>query len=459
MPSLAELSPPDQLATFASGASPDLGGVGERLAGTLQVIRAGLPEVRAAIQSGVAEYVQFVAVKLGEAGYPLSTRRAVQLARNIEALAAVLATEGGKPGTEDAFFVALRHSIPDAAWGRPVPRTQLAAIHRTAWEIVRAEFDELKSLLREADPLRRIARVLSMGDVPAVERGQVLADSYAALERPSRLLAAAVLMPRVARCGDLPAASIEAIAADYEQLAGGWPLAVNIDAPWQVELLNRWDPALRRKKARESGPRQRGRTPGEGTPAAKEPDGQGRRPGRGRRAHVFGAVVCRSEAGAPEVAEAPDERSPLMHGISVRPSRQVLRLPLPGRRVFLDCRWLTDARVALLQTHGPIAALALLDADDQAEAALAIPPITFEEAEQTLAERFTRSLADEGLPDTIGVFLKFDGPPPETTLSRSATLAVLARRSGPLYLPRRPFSPSLVERWSSYLVFPEESHD
>jgi len=113
----------------------------------------------------------------------------------------------------------------------------------------------------------------------------------------------------------------------------------------------------------------------------------------------------------------------------------------------------------VLQTHGPLAALALLDADDQAEAALVIPPIPLDQAEQALAERFTRSLADEGLPDTIGVFLKFDGPPPETILSRSATLAVLARRSGPLYLPRRPFSPSLVERWNSYLVFPEESHD
>jgi len=148
-----------------------------------------------------------------------------------------------------------------------------------------------------------------------------------------------------------------------------------------------------------------------------------------------------------------------MHGTTTRPSRQVSRPPLPGRRFFLDCRWLTDARVALLQTHGPIAALALLDADDQAEAALVIPPIALDQAEQALAERFTRSLADEGLPDTIGVFLKFDGPPPETILSRSATLAVLARRSGPLYLPRRAFSPSLVERWNSYLVFPEESHD
>jgi hypothetical protein len=148
-----------------------------------------------------------------------------------------------------------------------------------------------------------------------------------------------------------------------------------------------------------------------------------------------------------------------MYAPAARPSRSVLRQPLPGRRFFLDCRWLTDAHVTLLQTHGPLAALALLDADAQSEAALVIPAVTFDQAEQALSERFTRSLADEGLPDTIGVFLKFDGPPPETILSRSATLALLARRSGPLYLPRRPFSPSLVERWSSYLVFPEESHD
>ena len=57
-------------------------------------------------------------------------------------------------------------------------------------------------------------------------------------------------MPRLATCGDLPAASIEAIAADYERVAGGWPFPVIIDAPWKVELVDRWDPARRRKTAR-----------------------------------------------------------------------------------------------------------------------------------------------------------------------------------------------------------------
>ena len=52
-----------------------------------------------------------------------------------------------------------------------------------------------------------------------------------------------------------------------------------------------------------------------------------------------------------------------MYALAARPSRSVLRQPLPGRRFFLDCRWLTDAHVTLLQTHGPPAALALLDAD------------------------------------------------------------------------------------------------
>jgi hypothetical protein len=68
------------------------------------------------------------------------------------------------------------------------------------------------------------------------------------------------------------------------------------------------------------------------------------------------------------------------------------------------------------------------------------------------------ALRKAGVPDRVGVFLEedvgFDTRPP---LSPAAALAVLARRSGPLYLPSRRLECSLADPQPLVLFFPEES--
>lgn len=85
-------------------------------------------------------------------------------------------------------------------------------------------------------------------------------------------------------------------------------------------------------------------------------------------------------------------------------------------------------------------------------------------------EPLEKAVAEAGLPDRVGVFVKGDGPADARNLSLPAACAVLSRRSGSLYLPWRavdpelvprgyplgPQAPSLLESAFFVLVFPEE---
>jgi len=72
-------------------------------------------------------------------------------------------------------------------------------------------------------------------------------------------------------------------------------------------------------------------------------------------------------------------------------------------------------------------------------------------------EKLEAAFAASGLPDLVGVFT----PPPEGReverhIGYPLALAVLARRSGRLYLPWRPVYPPLLPTSPLFLVFPED---
>lgn len=70
-------------------------------------------------------------------------------------------------------------------------------------------------------------------------------------------------------------------------------------------------------------------------------------------------------------------------------------------------------------------------------------------------EKLEEAFEEAGLPDLVGVFT----PPspacePERRIGYPLALALLARRSGHLYLPWRPVYPPLLPGSALYLVFP-----
>lgn len=221
-PGFDDLPPADQQLLLERGSEP-APGASEALRAALDGLIARLPATTERLRRPAAGYVRAIAAALRQAGHPLSTRRAAQLARNVPAVgAAHLALGTGRP-EEDAFYDALRASLPDAAWGRPLEASALLAAHRSAWEAVGLDPDgPMARIRREADPLRRIALALQAHAAGRLEpslAGPVVADSYAALPAAERVAASAALMPRLSRLGELPVVALEPVARDFARVA------------------------------------------------------------------------------------------------------------------------------------------------------------------------------------------------------------------------------------------------
>jgi MoxR-like ATPase len=258
VPALSDLSKDEQLAVIGAGAMAGDARIepssAARVRELVERTRAGLAGPAARLDERTPDYVRVLADKLREAGHPLSTRRAVQLARNIRAVHASLRVLGGRCKEEDAFYCAARYSIPDAAWGSPVSGAALLAAHRAAWEVTQAEAgSQMRSILGESDPLARMGLALLSDELHAVDVGRVIADSYAGLSRVLRLAASVVLMPLVGGRTDLPATTLELIAKDYASVATMQDASVTVSAggrDWRREIISARLPALDRRTAR-----------------------------------------------------------------------------------------------------------------------------------------------------------------------------------------------------------------
>lgn len=157
----------------------------------------------------------------------------------------------------------------------------------------------------------------------------------------------------------------------------------------------------------------------------------------------------------------------LLHNMSVPPRStvRVARQDLAGLRVPVLVAPLLPAPVSqvekLLARHGDGAARALLEAGPGCTIAqlgrlarlLAADPAT----PARLRQRFEQALAAAGLPDRVGVVLPAPAKRPPVQLDLAASLAVLSRVSGALYLPRRAGEASLLRLAPVVVLFPEEA--
>lgn len=69
---------------------------------------------------------------------------------------------------------------------------------------------------------------------------------------------------------------------------------------------------------------------------------------------------------------------------------------------------------------------------------------------------FEEALKAAGIPDRVGVFTGGGARSDSKPLSSAAAVAILSRRSGPLYLPWRPIDPGIVRPTRFLLVFPDD---
>jgi hypothetical protein len=149
----------------------------------------------------------------------------------------------------------------------------------------------------------------------------------------------------------------------------------------------------------------------------------------------------------------------LLHNMSVPPVSRVAlaRAPHPGRRFRVALAWqVRCGRVSLRGRLGRRGWRAAWDVLAGVGAAPRRAPRARRRPE-ALEGHLEEALRKAGVPDRVGVFLEEDvADETHPLLSPAAALAVLARRSGPLYLPSRRLECSLVDPHALVLFFPEE---
>jgi hypothetical protein len=149
----------------------------------------------------------------------------------------------------------------------------------------------------------------------------------------------------------------------------------------------------------------------------------------------------------------------VLHNMSVPSTSRVTvsRVAHPGRRFRVSLAFQAGrARSALRERLGRRGWRAAWDV--LAAAGESPPSGRGGRTREALERRLEDAVSRAGVPDRIGVFLDEDvGDESVPILEPAAALAVLARRSGPLYLPSRPLEPSLADPRPLVLFFPEET--
>lgn len=232
LPALEDLSPEARRNVIRSGLEPS----GPRKA-TIDVAdlvaRSGECAKRCAALQGdwITAYVSALVVPLRQADLGISGRRAAMLATNVAAIhGARLALGERDPdraddpaaSIADSAQVALRHSLPHRAQGRPVDAGVVASIHRQALDTVSQAHSDatLARILDEAHPVKRVGLALAAlahdrERVPRHTMSLLVADALAAQEKQARWILAQELLPTLAELDCVDAPTLELLAEPF----------------------------------------------------------------------------------------------------------------------------------------------------------------------------------------------------------------------------------------------------
>lgn len=203
---------------IVAGGRPVPPEAGQRLKRIVQEARQRLPELQRQFTARLARYARVAADLCGEAGFPLSPRRAATLWRNVLAVHAVRLSLGRAALLADSAWFALSHSLPQAAYGPPPGRHALFVAHHRAWQIADVAADDPRHRIwQQRDPLLRALSAMRVESLTIEERSGIVADALATLPLGSRH----ALALRLFQSGDaarLVAAVADGVAALYATL-------------------------------------------------------------------------------------------------------------------------------------------------------------------------------------------------------------------------------------------------
>lgn len=229
LPALDDLSPEARRCVIRSGLEP----------AHPQTAAVDLPALVARCGRGAAHcsslhgdwitaYVSALVVPLRQAGLAISGRRAAMLAANVAAVhGARRALAEDDPGGDsntiaDSALVALRHSLPHRALGKPVDAGVIASIHRQAVDAASQAQGQaaLAHILDEAHPVRRVGLALaalktSPDRVPRDTMSLLVADALASQDKQARWILTQELLPALVELDCVDAPTLELLAEPF----------------------------------------------------------------------------------------------------------------------------------------------------------------------------------------------------------------------------------------------------
>ena len=219
MPSWGAYTEADQLSIILAKTQPRSAQASNNLAAAIASSRAALPSIMGSIGQGLALYVRSLIALLGQAGLPLSPRRAGMLHRNIVAVHAAMVSLAPDTKPSESALLALRNSIPQIAEGLKVSETKVLAAHREAWKLAGVKSgDPLRAILTTADPIQRVALAVGAKKIAKGEFSTIISDAIAQL-CPGAREAVAVHLFETGAAGRLNAAIAEQAGEIYADVA------------------------------------------------------------------------------------------------------------------------------------------------------------------------------------------------------------------------------------------------
>jgi len=240
LPALDDLSPEARRSVIRSGLGPtDMDADAIDLTALVAACRQGSALAASLHGDWITAYASALVVPLRQAGLAISGRRAAMLAANIAAVHGARRTlgddaagrAGEKRGRSDAMadsaLVALRHSLPHRAQGKPVDAGVITSIHRQAVDAASQSHGDatLARILDEAHPVRRVGLALATlkndpGRVPRHTMSLLVADALASQDKQARWILTQELLPALVELDCVDASTLELLAGPFtEQVA------------------------------------------------------------------------------------------------------------------------------------------------------------------------------------------------------------------------------------------------
>lgn len=232
LPALEDLSPEARRSVIRSGLAPaDRQAAPTDVPALVAECRQGAELCAFLHGDWITAYTSALVVPLRQAGLGISGRRAAMLAANIAAVhgarSALGRSDAGPGGgvpdpIADSALVALRHSLPHRAQGKPVDAGVVASVHRQAVDAAsQVQADAaLARILDEAHPVKRVGLALaalakSPGRVPRHTMSLLVADALASQDKQARWILSQELLPTLADLDCVDAPTLELLAEPF----------------------------------------------------------------------------------------------------------------------------------------------------------------------------------------------------------------------------------------------------